>query len=101
VLDLARLHARARVALGLTRQEPELCAGVPCRQCDAAALYRKPGDDAVNCGRCGLYYSARDYADWVSLNSSAVCGRRNGEWWCGLFRGHVGGCEPAARGRAA
>lgn len=72
VLDLARLHARARAALGLTREEPTIMAGVPCRHCDAAALHRRPGDDAVHCGRCGLYYSPRDYTDWVALVAAAA-----------------------------
>jgi hypothetical protein len=72
VLDLARLHHRARHVLGLTRVEPELCQAVPCKACDAAALYRVPGDDTVRCGRCSLVYSAKDYAEWTALLAASV-----------------------------
>jgi hypothetical protein len=69
VLDLSRLHQRARSALGLTREEPELCVGVPCRriECDLKTLYRMPGTDEVRCHSCGLTYSAEDYAKWLKL----------------------------------
>jgi hypothetical protein len=72
VLDLAHLHQRARHTLGLTRESPTLLVGVPCKGCNAATLYRYPGEDGAVCGRCGLYYSAGDYAAWTSLLAVAV-----------------------------
>lgn len=65
VLDLVQLHHRARRALGLTRESPTLLVGVPCPECNAATLYRGPGDDAVRCGRCSAYLSGRDYTAWT------------------------------------
>jgi hypothetical protein len=69
VLDLAHLHTRARAALGLTQERPELCLGVPCRNpdCDLKTLYRLPGSDAVKCHSCGLHYSAEDYSAWTKI----------------------------------
>jgi hypothetical protein len=69
VLDLAHLHARARAALGLTQERPELCLGVPCRNpdCDLKTLYRLPGSGAVKCHSCGLHYSAEDYTAWTRV----------------------------------
>jgi len=67
VLDLARLHHRARSALGLTSPTREHCQGVSCRDCDVQYLFRIPGEDGVRCEACGLYYTAEQYADWVAL----------------------------------
>lgn len=69
VLDLAHLHHRARAALGLTAEKPELCLGIPCRnpECDLKTLYRLPGSDEVKCHSCGLRYSAEDYTTWTRL----------------------------------
>jgi hypothetical protein len=67
VLDLARLHHRARRALGLTAARPEHCDGVPCRACDLKLLYRVPGEDAVRCDDCGDWLDADTYAEWVAL----------------------------------
>lgn len=106
VLDLAELHQRARRALGLTNAMPVLMKGVPCRACDRRALYRLPvrhekDPVTVECDACGERYGEDEYADWQALNGAAVCGRRNGDWWCALARKHDGECEPYRREEAA
>lgn len=72
VLDLAALHRRAQQVLGLTSAMPERCEGVPCRSCEAQALYRVPGEDTVRCGMCGDRYDAEGYHRWVGLLAAAV-----------------------------
>jgi transcriptional regulator with XRE-family HTH domain len=68
VLDLSKLHQRARSTLGLTREEPALMVGVLCRGCDLRSkLTRQAGADDVVCGVCGEHYTATEYADWVAL----------------------------------
>lgn len=72
VLDLAHLHARARVALGLTQERPELLLAVLCRGCDRrSTLTRSAGSDEVVCSKCSERYSGREYADWVGLDAAA------------------------------
>lgn len=68
VLDLCGLHQRARSALGLTREEPELMLGVLCRNCDLRSkLLREIGGDSRTCKACGEHYTGPEYADWVAL----------------------------------
>ena len=71
VLDLAKLHQRARAALGLTQEQPELLLAVLCRGCDRrSTLTRVSGSDEVVCSKCSERYSGREYADWVGLDAA-------------------------------
>lgn len=74
VLDLSRLHQRARSALGLTAPKKEHCAGIPCRnpECDLKLLFRIPGTDEVRCDACSMWYDADAYRSWVALVSAAA-----------------------------
>lgn len=97
--ELHDVHLALRRALGLTDPKPEHCEGVPCKSCDVKQLYRLPGGEWIECEGCGRLLSEKDYEDWVKLNSSARCGRRNGDernwWWCARLRHHDGDCHPA------
>jgi hypothetical protein len=67
-----------RRKLGLNAPPKQLCKGVACRSCDKRALYREGG--LVSCGNCGLYYSERDYRDWVGLlNARTIQRLRSGD----------------------
>lgn len=88
-------------AAGLPRPRPTLCQGIPCKSvdCDMKTLWRVPVSvfmeaEYVECASCRRLYSPEEYEDWARLNSAAVCGRRNGEWWCSLAKKHEGRCEP-------
>lgn len=98
--ELGAIHLSLRRALGLTDPQPEHCQGVPCKRCDLKELYRQPGDDWIECDACGLLLSAWEYDFWVKLNSSSLCGERNGndseKWWCARPRHHDGECRPAS-----
>jgi len=74
VLDLARLHHRARSALGLTTRKREHCAAVPCSRCDLKLLFRVPGEDAVECDGCNLWLDGPAYAAWVRLCAASPPG---------------------------
>jgi hypothetical protein len=71
VLDLARMHERARAVLGLnglTKQLPGYCRDT---RCGRPGLLQDNGSDTVRCGHCGATMS-RD--DWESANN--LFGRR-------------------------
>lgn len=95
-------------AAGLPRPREELCEGIPCKSvdCDLKTLYRLPVSffmqkQYVECASCQRLYTPEEYADWARLNSAAVCGKRNGEWWCSLAKKHDGPCAPYEREDAA
>jgi hypothetical protein len=67
VVDIRRLHDRARSLLGLTSAGPERIQLVPCRDCDTLALYRQSGDDRVFCGACPAILSNDEFRRWVGL----------------------------------
>lgn len=72
VLDLAQLHQRARSALGLTVEQPELLLAVLCRGCDRrSTLTRQAGSDEVRCSKCAEHYTAVEYSDWLGLDAAA------------------------------
>lgn len=64
VLDLARLHHRARAALGLGRDEGELIIGVACPACGIRSKLRR-SVDGVSCGGCKTRLDPGEYAGWV------------------------------------
>lgn len=74
VLDLARLHNRARYMLGLTAARPEPIDGVPCKNvdCDEKDLYRDLVAEEVFCGSCGKRMSKQEYEAWTKLVSGHV-----------------------------
>jgi hypothetical protein len=90
-----------RRACGRAEPKPELCQGVPCKWegCDLRTLWRIPvsifGEaEYVKCASCGRLMTISDFDDWARLNSAALCGRRNGDWYCALQKKHGGDCEP-------
>lgn len=104
VLDLARLHQRARSTLGLTAALPQVIWGVQCRNIDCRytnTLIRRPGLDEATCTECGTTLDGPALAEWTGRLSAPLCGLRNGDWWCALARRHDGDCEPARRRDAA
>lgn len=64
IRDLA--HQTRRIA-GLYPARPEIKHGVPCRHCDALALYIAPGSDWIECGACGNLLSQAEYTEWVGM----------------------------------
>lgn len=63
-----------RRACGLTMPQPELCAGIPCRQvdCDLKTLYRVPGSDFIECATCGLLLTLDEYVSWCRLLAASA-----------------------------
>jgi hypothetical protein len=67
VLDLVRLHERARAALGLnglTKQLPGYC---PNKRCGRPGLLQDNGSDTVRCGHCGTAMTRDDYESMPNL----------------------------------
>lgn len=71
VLDLARLHHRARGALGLNRDEGELIVGVACPRCEIRSKLVRT-EDAVTCRGCKVRLEPGDYADWVAEDAARL-----------------------------
>jgi hypothetical protein len=68
VLDLARLHHRARHVLGLSADRGEACIGVICGYCDVKSkLVRDAEDGGVTCRACGGRYTAVEYTLLVGV----------------------------------
>lgn len=66
-LDLTRLHARARAALGLNsliKQLPGYCRDPKCGR---PGLLQDNGSDTVRCGQCGATESRDDYEQRSNL----------------------------------
>lgn len=72
VLDLVELHRQAQRMLGLTPARPELCDGVPCRDCDTKTLYRVAGSADVECLTCRLRLTEAEYKRWVGIVAAAT-----------------------------
>lgn len=73
VLDLAKLHHRARHVLGLSNERGEVCIGVICGYCDVKSkLVRDPEDGGVTCRACKGHYTAEQYAALVAARFAEV-----------------------------
>lgn len=97
--EIGDLWHALRRATGRTEPKAELCVGVPCRAigCDLKTLYRIPGSSYIECDSCGALMTEIEFIEWAALYSSALCGKRNGEWWCASPRKHDGPCAPAPK----
>jgi hypothetical protein len=74
---ISGLHGALRAAVGDVAPAPEVCHGVPCRQCDLVALYRTTdGSGDIACGNCPAIMRAGEYDQWCRL---LAAGRRNSE----------------------
>lgn len=65
--EIRDLRNTLRGQLGETDPQPETMRfkGVTCRSCDLRGfLMRRPGDEYIECGHCGLLYTEAEYADW-------------------------------------
>lgn len=58
-LSFLRLHHRARTYLGAVKLVHRL--PVPCPRCEAMALTREDGGEAIDCGSCGRRYTWAEY----------------------------------------
>ncbi len=67
--DLRHQLAVLRTVTGDVAARPEYKDGVVCRSeaCDMKALYRKAGDDWIECAACGRLYSPEEYREWVDM----------------------------------
>jgi len=68
--EMRELVHGLRVATGRNAVHPELKKGVPCRECERLALFRKPGSDFIECGSCGLLLTPEEYERWTALIAS-------------------------------
>lgn len=65
---MARLSATMRAVEGDVPAPPQRCEGVECWRCQAVgSLYRVPGEDRVECGRCSARRTGDEYNAWVRL----------------------------------
>lgn len=68
--EVHALHYALRQALGETEPPPHFFKGVPCKRCDVTSqLAARVGEDYIDCGCCGLLYTAAELADWIKLVS--------------------------------
>lgn len=70
VLDLARLHHRARGALGLSTDRGELIVGVACPRCDIRSKLVRDGEGGVSCRSCKSRLEPVEYAAWVAEDAA-------------------------------
>lgn len=64
--EIRETRTALRSALGEIPAPPETerFKGVPCRSCDMRTLFRRPGDEYIECRNCGLLSTESEYADW-------------------------------------
>jgi hypothetical protein len=71
--ELHGVWAQAMTYAGAWPGAPEPVIGVYCPRCDAAALYRLPGQDGRLCdayaGGCGLWLDDAEYGRWLGLSA--------------------------------
>lgn len=74
--EIGDLWHALRRACGLTMPKPELCQGVPCRNCDLRLLFRVPGSTYIECdpegrsGGCQHLMTEDEYQAWVALSAA-------------------------------
>jgi ribosomal protein S27E len=64
--ELFTLVGVLRHICGTNDVKPEIL-DVPCSRCDQTSLYRRPGEDRIECGACGRLLTEHQYGQWCGL----------------------------------
>jgi DNA-directed RNA polymerase subunit RPC12/RpoP len=78
--EISGLWGAMRTAIGDSPVTPERIHDVPCKRCDADALFRTTdGTGDIECGDCGRLLTADEFRQWVGLVAGAARQRQTQE----------------------